>query len=100
MMQVTFAEYSDGTVIVETADVLPFWVWLHHDADWNKRYQMMPLDDQIEDWKNQFGVNDDVLKKLEESYKRTMDIVGDGIADAQQYYAANQKAVEQALGVK
>ena len=100
MMQVTFAEYSDGTVIVETADVLPFWVWLHHDADWNKRYQMMPLDDQIEDWKNQFGVNDDVLKKLEESYKRTMDIVGEGIAEAQQYYAANQKAVEQALGVK
>lgn len=100
MIQVTFAEYSDGTVIVETADVLPFWVWMHYDEDWNKRYQMMPLDDQIEDWKNQFGVDDDVLKKLQDSYDRTMDIVGEGIAEAQTYYTANQQAVEAALGVK
>lgn len=100
MLQITFAEYSDGTVIVEYADVLPFWVWMHYDADWNKRYQMMPLDDQIEDWKNQFGVDDDVLKKLQDSYDRTMALVGEGIAEAQEYYAANQKAVEEALGVK
>ena len=100
MMQVTFAEYSDGTVIVETADVLPFWVWMHYDADWNKLYQLMPLDDQIEDWQTQFGVDDAVMKKLQESYDRTMALVGEGIEEAQKYYAANQKAVEQALGVK
>ena len=100
MMQVTFAEYSDGTVIVEYADVLPFWVWMHYDEDWNKLYQMMPLDDQIEDWQTQFGVDDDVLKKLQDSYDRTMAIVGEGIEEAQAYYAANQKAVEEAIGVK
>lgn len=100
MMQVTFAEYSDGTVIVETADVLPFWVWMHYDEDWNKLYQMMPLDDQIEDWQTQFGVDNDVLKKLQDSYDRTMAIVGEGIEEAQAYYAANQQAVETALGVK
>jgi poly-gamma-glutamate synthesis protein (capsule biosynthesis protein) len=100
MLQITFAEYSDGTVIVEYADVLPFWVWMHYDEDWNKLYQLMPLDDQIEDWKNQFGVDDDVLKKLQDSYDRTMDLVGEGIEQAQAYYAANQQAVEAALGVK
>lgn len=100
MMQVTFAEYSDGTVIVESADVLPFWVWMHYDENWNKLYQMMPLDDQIEDWQNQFGVDGDVLKKLQESYDRTMDIVGEGIEEAQAYYAANQQQIEAALGVK
>ena len=99
MLQITFAEYSDGTVIVETADVLPFWVWMHYDEDWNKLYQLMPLDDQIEDWQNQFGVDDDVLKKLQDSYDRTMALVGEGIEAAQQYYAANQQAVEKALGV-
>ena len=100
MLQITFAEYSDGTVIVEYADVLPFWVWMHYDEDWNKLYQLMPLDDQIEDWKNQFGVDDDVLKKLQDSYDRTMALVGEGIEEAQEYYTANQKAVEEALGVK
>ena len=100
MMQVTFAEYSDGTVIVETADVLPFWVWMHYDADWNKLYQLMPLDDQIEDWQTQFGVDDAVMKKLQESYDRTMALVGEGIEEAQAYYSANQQAVEAALGVK
>jgi len=100
MLQITFAEYSDGTVIVEYADVLPFWVWMHYDEDWNKLYQLMPLDDQIEDWQTQFGVDDDVLKKLQDSYDRTMALVGEGIEAAQQYYAANQKAVEEALGVK
>ncbi len=100
MLQITFAKYSDGTVIVEYADVLPFWVWMHYDADWNKLYQLMPLDDQIEDWQTQFGVDDDVLKKLRDSYDRTTALVGEGIAAAQEYYAANQKAVEQALGVK
>ncbi|MBQ2893499.1 MAG: CapA family protein [Oscillospiraceae bacterium] len=100
MMQVTFAEYSDGTVIVETADVLPFWVWMHYDADWNKLYQLMPLDDQIEDWQTQFGVDNDVLKKLQDSYDRTMALVGEGIEEAQAYYSANQQAVEAALGVK
>jgi len=100
MLQITFAEYSDGTVIVEYADVLPFWVWMHYDEDWNKLYQLMPLDDQIEDWQTQFGVDDDVLKKLQDSYDRTMALVGEGIEAAQQYYAANQQAVEKALDVK
>jgi len=100
MMQVTFAEYSDGTVIVEMADLLPFWVNMHYDADWNKLYQLMPLDDEIEDWKSQFGLTDAELKKLEESYDRTMDIVGEGLTQVKEYYAANQEAVEEALGVK
>jgi hypothetical protein len=29
-----------------------------------------------------------------------MELVGDGIKEAQEYYTANQKAVEEALGVK
>ena len=100
MMQVTFAKYSDGTVIVEAADLLPFWVWMHYDEDWNKLYQMMPLDDQIEDWKNQFGISDDVLQKLQESYDRTMAIIGDGLAQVEEYCTTNQQQVEAALGVQ
>ena len=100
MMQVTFAEYSDGTVIVEAVDLLPFWVNMHYDENWNKLYQMMPLDDAIEDWKSQFSLTDAELTKLEESYDRTMAIIGEGLTEAQAYYTANQTAVEEALGVE
>ena len=100
MMRVTFAEYSDGTVIIESADVLPFWVWMHYDADWNKLYQIMPLDCQPADWQTRFGVDNDVLKKLQDSYDRTMAIMGDGLAEVEQYCTTNQQQLEAALGVQ
>lgn len=100
MMRVTFAEYSDGTVIIESADVLPFWVWMHYDADWNKLYQIMPLDGQPADWQTRFGVGNDVLQKLQDSYDRTMAIMGDGLTEVEEYCTTNQQQVEAALGVK
>jgi hypothetical protein len=71
---------------VEDADVLPTWVNKHtSDATGKIVYDVYPLDDQIEDWKTQLKLNDSTLKKLEASYERTMDIVGDGLADIQNY---------------
>lgn len=100
MMRLTFAKYSDGTVIIESADVLPFWVWMHYDADWNKLYQIMPLDDQIEDWQTRFGVDDKTMQKLQESYDRTMAVMGNTEQEVADYLAANQAAVEAALGIQ
>lgn len=99
MFSVTFAKYSDGTVIVEDADILPFWVDMRRNSSGVREYYMLPLDTNIEDWKTQFDLTDATLKKAEESYERTMAIVGDGMTEADAYYAANQAAVEAALGV-
>lgn len=100
MFSITFAEYSDGTVIIEDADILPFWVDRRYNADWVREYYMLPLDTEIEDWKTQFDLSDDTLAQAQASYERTMAIVGKGMEEADAYYAANQQAVEEQLGVQ
>ncbi len=99
MFSVTFAKYSDGTVIVETAQVLPTWVDMRRE-DGVRKYYILPLDGQVEDWKTAFDLTEETLQKASDSYDRTMALTGTGIQEAQQYYAANQAEVEALLGVK
>ena len=100
MFSVTFAKYSDGTVIVEAAEILPFWVDMRRNAQYIREYYILPLDRQIEDWKTQFDLTEETLRKAEESYERTMAIVGQGLTEINEYCSANQAAVEAALGVR
>ncbi len=99
MFHVTFAKYSDGTVIVESADALPTWVDMRREEGVRK-YYILPLDTQVEDWQTAFDLTDETLQKARASYDRTMALVGPGLEMAQQYYAANQAEVEALLGVK
>ena len=94
----TFAKYSDGTVVVESADVLPTWVW-RHDVDGVRKFSILTLDDEIADWKSHLDISDDVLAECQASYDRTMGIVGEGLTNANAWFASHQAAVEAALGV-
>ena len=100
MFNVTFAKYSDGTVIVESAQALPMWVNKCRDADWNTRYYILPLDTAIADWKTEFDLTDSTFEQAQASYDRTMAIVGAGMEEVDAYYAAHQQEVEQLLGVQ
>ncbi len=100
MFSVTFAKYSDGTVIVESADILPIWVDMRRDSRGVRQYYILPLDKQVEDWKTQFDLTDTTLQKALDSYDRTMAIVGTGLEEANAYYEANQAAVEAELGIE
>ena len=100
MFSVTFAKYSDGTVILEWADVLPTWVDLYYNAETGKNvYAILPLDTEIEDWQAAFGLSDSRLANALASYDRTMTIVGDGLAQAQAYLAQLTAETEAALGI-
>lgn len=96
---VTFTRYSDGTVILEKAELLPTWVDLRTTGG-KTAYCILPLDKQIEDWKTQFALTDNTLKKAEESYARTMAIVGEGMTAVNDYLAQHTAQVEADLGVK
>lgn len=98
MFSVTFARYSDGTVLVESVDALPLWVNMH-SRNGRREYNILPLDTQIEDWKTQFDLTGDTLSRAEASYKRTMNIVGQGLTEANEYYTQHQAEVEAAIGV-
>ena len=80
LFQVTFAKYSDGTVLLESVDILPTWVNLTTGEESGKKaYEIIPLDQNIEDWKQTFTLTDAELSKAEKSYQRTMSIVGEGL---------------------
>ena len=80
----TFCKYSDGTVRVEKADVLPTWVYKYRN-DGKDAYTVYPLDAQVEDWKTQFDMSTSVEKEARASFDRTMKIVGDGLTQIQDY---------------
>ena len=79
----SFARYSDGTVRLEEVELIPLWVNLHGTV-----YDILPLDTQIEDWKAQFKLTDSTLKQAQNSYDRTMKIVGDGLEEVQAYLSS------------
>lgn len=82
----TFAKYSDGTVRVEDASVIPTWINKYHSSATGKDvYEIYPLDDQIEDWKTQMDMRDTTEKNARASYDRTMKIVGEGMAQIKEY---------------
>ena len=101
LFSVTFTRYSDGTVILESAECLPTWVNLGTNPSTGRwEYNILPLDKEITDWKTQFDLNDTGLKKCNESYDRTMAIVGEGMTTVNEYLAQNTATVETQLGVQ
>ncbi len=80
----SFARYSDGTVRLEEVELLPLWIDMHTRTG-RTVYDVLPLDQEVEDWKTQFGLTDSALKQAQASYERTMKIVGDGLQEVQDY---------------
>lgn len=97
LFSVTFSKYSDGTVILSDADLLPTWVDKRSSP---KIYAILPLDKQIEDWKTQFSLTDATLEKANSSYDRTMAIVGEGMTQVDAYLSQLKQQTEAALGVQ
>ena len=85
LFRVTFARYSDGTILLESADVLPTWVNLTTGVESGKKaYEIIPLDRSITDWKAAFTLTEEEYAEAEKSYERTMSIVGEGLEQVRQ----------------
>lgn len=82
----SFARYTDGTVRLEEVELIPTWINLYYSNSTGRNvYDILPLDDQIEDWKTQLDLTDTSLAHAEASYDRTMAIVGEGLKEVQDY---------------
>ena len=96
MFRVTFSRYSDGTVILESAESLPIWVNMGKNLNSGKKeYNILPLDKSIEDWKSAFDLTDATLAAALASYDRTMELVGEGMAKIDAYLANRLAETEQ-----
>ena len=84
----SFGKYSDGTVRLEEVELIPTWINMYTSSDTGKKiYDILPLDTNIPDWQSQFDLTDNGLKNAQESYDRTMEIVGEGLQEVQEYLA-------------
>lgn len=93
-----FAKYSNGTVLVESADVIPTWVHRYDENDVRK-FRIMTMKTGV-DWKEEMNLTEDLATKCQESYDRTMEIVGAGLKDANTWYAIHQEEIEREYGVQ
>lgn len=93
LLQFTFSKYSDGSVYLENADILPCWVDLRTEP--STQYDIIPLDSSIRDqWKTAFGMTDEAYENAVKSYGRTEALVGTGIAQVQQYLTEQKQQRE------
>ena len=97
LFQVTFVKYSDGTVLLEEAKVTPTWVNRYSQAG-KTVFEILAMDDDS-NWQENGELSEETLQFCQESYDRTMAIVGEGLQTANQYYAQNQAETEKALGI-
>lgn len=95
LFSVTFEKYSDGTVYLAEVNVLPTWVYMRNNQRGKTEYNILPLDEDCrEEWQQLFTLNETMLKCAEDSYERTMDIVGDGIEESNTFLAQQKKTRE------
>ena len=91
LFAVTFEKYSDGTVYLAGAEVLPTWVNLS-SVNGKLEYNILPLEDAKRDtWKERFNLTDSLFQNCVDSYQRTMDIVGPGMEQVQTWLSQSKQ---------
>lgn len=93
LFKVTFAKYSDGTVLLESTDILPTWVDRYVENGVSK-FRILTMH---EGWEE--SAEEDVMQLCRESYDRTIAIVGEGLETANGYYSQHQVEAEERIGV-
>lgn len=82
LFSVTFEKYSDGTVYLAGADVLPTWVNKFTNENGRTEFNILPLDDsQMEQWGTLFNIGGQTLSAAQNSYHRTMGLVEEGLTE-------------------
>lgn len=87
----TLVKYSDGSVCVDSVQLLPTWVLVRGSGD-KRTYHILPLDNAIGDWKTYFSLTDEQLEEAKKSYNRTAEIITAGLKEVQDYLSAEKIA--------
>lgn len=92
LFRVMFEKYSDGTVYLAEVSAMPTWVNMYRNENGKTEYNILPLDpDRMNDWGALFELDDSSAKAANDSYIRTMDIIGTGLENVENYLSS-QKA--------
>ena len=94
-----YAKYSDGSVHMVNCYAVPTWVLIRGSGD-GRKYQILPLDKNLSDWKAVFELDAQQLTDAQDSYTRTMNIISQGSQEIQSYLASQQEAREKAWAIE
>ena len=88
---VTFAKYSDGSVCVDSAELIPTWVNMHANSGATE-YNILPLEESTAaQWQAQFGLTDTQLATAKASFDRTQALTLTGMEKVQSYLAQQKQ---------
>lgn len=91
---VTFAKYSDGSVFVDSAELIPTWVNMHANSG-STEYNILPLEESTAaQWQAQFGLTDTQLTNAKASFDRTQALTLTGMEKVQSYLAQQKQPQE------
>ena len=91
---VTFAKYSDGSVCVDSAELIPTWVNMHANSG-STEYNILPLEESTaSQWQVQFGLTDTQLANAKASFDRTQALTLTGMEKVQSYLARQKQPQE------
>lgn len=84
LFSVTFEKYSDGSVYLSGANVLPTWVNRPKTNGVADFYHILPLDPDTKDqWTTLYSLTPEQYTAAQESYSRTMTILSPGLTEYQ-----------------
>lgn len=95
LFSITFSKYSDDTVYLESAELLPCWVDLREGTPAN--YDIIPLDaSNRSEWQTAYGMTQEAYENAQKSFDRTTELTGAGMTAVQQYLAQQKELREEA----
>ena len=90
-----YARYSDGSLHMINCYVVPTWILVRGEGD-GRKYQVLPLDKDLSDWRAVFELDAQQLADAQASFTRTTEIVAEGRKVIQDYLIAQTEAREAA----
>ncbi len=95
LFTITFEKYSDGSVYLAGVDVLPTWVTMFDNESGKTVYAILPLDDgRVDQWDELYDLGEGTYNAAQKSYDRTMEIVGAGLTQCQNYLTGAKESRE------
>ncbi len=94
LYSLTFAKYADGSVAIDSVDLLPTWVNMNANSG-KTEYNIIPLDTSIAtQWQERFGLTDIQVLNAKASLNRTNQVVSTSLERVQSFLSSQKEARE------
>lgn len=94
LYRLTFGKYADGTVKIDTVDLIPTWVNMNSDSG-SRLYPIIPLDPaNMDSWQSSCNLTDSQLLSAKASLNRTNQIIAASLQKVQAGLAPAEEPAE------